>query len=316
MGIKKPATDSSLKPKEKWELWLSFGNLLVTIIIGVGVAIFLNYRNEKIQKEIIQLQASIDQQLSSQQVEAQKQLIEFQIENERKSELANIQVTELCYYVAGCDGTFDVRNIGPADASDIRIVIYSPYVTDDWLPTIQDLSAFRVRILSPLVDFTVTQTTVDSFSVTNVLSGLNAFEIVVRKLKVDQNFYVAVELSPSLSLKQYETTRFVTIHKTTDIFYLDALRKYFYQQEYPVARFDVDLDCSNCVTKSFLDSIVVSSIKDWHWERVSQSENIDELTVSITYLMPDAIYHIPRTDKIELVDSLQYGLFGLRRVSP
>jgi uncharacterized protein HemX len=58
------------------EIWIGVANLIVTVIVGAGVAIFLNYRNEQIQKELPFLQAEI----------------------ERQSNLAHLEISSDCQY--------------------------------------------------------------------------------------------------------------------------------------------------------------------------------------------------------------------------
>lgn len=308
--------DNTLKPKERWELWLSLGNLIATILIGVFVAVFLNYRNEKIQLEIIQLQANIDSQLNSQQTEAQKELIQLQAENERKAKIANIEVTEVCAYFWGCDGTLQVRNLGPADASDLKIILYSPDITETWLPIMQDINAFSVRIPSPLIDYTITQTTVDSLSNSNLPSSINAFEIKVKNLKADEVFFIITKPSPTLPLEHFEITKHVVVHKSAEyLFYIDALRKYMNQQ-FAVATFNIDLDCGNCVTTTTPSWINVSSLEYWSSNATNQTETVHEVNVPITYFMPEMLHHTPDTSVLELDVSVEYGAVVFKPASP
>ena len=306
---------STLKPKERWEIWLSLGNLLVTLIVGIGVAVFINYRNEKIQLEIIELQANIDRQLSSQQLDAQKQLIELQAENEKKSKTANIEITEVCAYYWGCDGVLEIKNLGIADASDIRIILYSPAIPDSWLPSIKDINAFSVRMLSPSINYTINQITVDTLSNSNLASSPNAFEIIVKDLSAGQNFYIITKPSTSLPLKKFEINRHVAMHMTEKLFYLDALRTYFNQQ-FAVATFNVELECQNCIVASSPSWFNVSSVESWDWDYVSESENLVELNIPITYFMPEVVNHIPETENLDLEVTSEYGTVLLQKIAP
>lgn len=311
-----PEPANSLKPKERWEIWLGLSNLVLTVIIGVGVAVFLNYRNEKIQLEIIQLQANINRQLSEQQTEAQKELLELQVENERKAKIANIEVTEVCAYFWGCDGTLQVRNLGPAEATNLKIVLYSPNINEAWLPIMQDISAFSVRIPTPLIDYTITQTTVDSLSSSNLPAPINAFEIDIKKLKVDETFLIITKPSPTLPLEHFEITKRVVVHKSAEyLFYIDALREYMNRQ-FTVATFSIDLDCGNCVTTTTPGWVNVSSLEYWSSTPTSQLETVHELDVPITYFMPEILHHVPDSSVLELDVTVEYGAVVFKPTSP
>src|SRR5687768_1521600 len=43
---------------EKWrfENWLNIGNLILTAVIGIVIAVYINIRNEKLQKQLVTLQ--------------------------------------------------------------------------------------------------------------------------------------------------------------------------------------------------------------------------------------------------------------------
>ena len=125
------------------EIWLRVANIIVTAIIGIGVAIFLNHREEQLRLDL----ADRDKQL-------QKELIALKAEKEIQAGFAQLELGRAYWYYPNCAGV-EVRNSGPAIARNIIADIYVYSIDELWKPWIDDTSKFEIKSYPPLVDIAI-----------------------------------------------------------------------------------------------------------------------------------------------------------------
>ncbi len=113
---------SNQKKKFDWlALSLGVSNIVVSLIVGVGVAIYLANRNENLQNNIVQLQAQLQGEYNS----------------------AHLQIS--CPHI-DCTQMFVVTNTGFGVAKSVNLVIAISSVPLPWTPFVDTIDKFRLSI--------------------------------------------------------------------------------------------------------------------------------------------------------------------------
>ena len=109
--------------------WLTVAQLLLTAFTGIFLALYFRARDEDLRRDLISLQA----------------------ETERQAHLAHIDLVPICATSRSCDGTVEIRNLGPAAATNIRTVLVIESLDPAWKARIEDVGRFAVRRFPPSV---------------------------------------------------------------------------------------------------------------------------------------------------------------------
>ena len=270
--------------KFKAEIWLNIANLILTAIIGIAIAIFLKYRDEQVQKDIIALQAEIEQQAS----------------------LAHLEVATTCLYYTSCDGAIEIKNLGPASARNVKAVIALEVVDEAWEPLVDDISRFTVRKFPPSLDITMQTRTVDVLYDFQMVSGNNAVELSIDTLPPDSRFQVLLTFTPQGPVKEYEVSIPVTMYiddGRAQMLSEAPLRQYL-EKRFQVASFSGTTTCENCEGSPSKITFQVSVLQGWGLQTIDLQENEQGLEwqtlVRASYQMPEVVSHTPISSPIYL----------------
>jgi len=113
-----------MKDKGKLTEWIAIG---VSIILGL-TSLYWNYQTQ--------------QNIVNQQIETQKQIANA----EQEAKFAHLNFSN---YVAtygclmGCPNVFEISNMGPAVAQNVTITSAVSYISDNWKPSISDITGFN-----------------------------------------------------------------------------------------------------------------------------------------------------------------------------
>ena len=227
--------------------WVSITNLILLAISSVVVTLYLNYRNENFQEQLLDLK--------------------------NKTEFANITTTYK-------NGIITVQNLGPAIAEDLRLVICLSTIAPKWANSISDVSSLNISIDNPAIESNVQTKNVNC---NTRITGNNATQITINSLPPQQSFKILVKPSSNISLgnlsKQTEVYMSIsdpsliygtsyatptrkpttsssnqtpqsldqlTIGMFTSSSLNDALEDYFLINELKIADFELSIACPNC----------------------------------------------------------------------
>lgn len=276
--------------KVRFDIWLGVGNLILTAVIGIFVAAFISYRDEQTQKELIQLQTNIEAQ-------TQKELLQLQTDLAIESSQANIEIQNVCMYFTSCDGSFLIKNTGPATAKNIKIIIVFNSIADEWVTTITDINNFTVKKFPATLDASIQEKNVDVLYYFQEVTGKNAFEIHVDELPLNGEFRILISLSPSISVTEHSIDKQTTLYfNPGDTFYYllsDALGNYL-ENLFSVAEFDVIGVCENCTGEPSETRIVVSTLLSWGYNTIQASSDEQIIQLNADYYLPTDM--VPTTD--------------------
>ncbi len=288
--------------KSRRDLILGISNLILTAIIGIGVAIYLNYRDEQIQKNLITIQA----------------------ETERQSNLAHLQVSPTCLYYGSCSGSFSIKNLGAAHAKNVKVIVILEYVNEDWTSVISDIKYFSIKTLAPSLDITTSSVKIDTLYLSPV-AGYNAYEISIANIPPQDEVNILLERYQS-TLTQSHTANFpATIYVNSDdpidqLALHIHLKKYL-EKRFNVAGFSINTSCENCEGNIDKPIVVVSSLGGWGLSTIDYSEFDSgfnwNINMFITFEKPKDIIFVPNNDPIYLKSSVSSdGEFILQETNP
>lgn len=290
------------KKKLKVEVWLGISNLVITAIIGIGIAIFLSYREEQAQRQIVALQA----------------------EMERQASLAHLEVTTTCLYYTSCDGAIEITNVGPASAENVRVVIAFESIAEVWKPVIEDINSFAVRKFPPGLDIGMKDRTVDVLYDLQMVPGNNAVELSIASLPPDGKFQVLLTLTPREPVKEYEVSIPLTLyidHSTPQVPSERAIRQYL-EERFEIASFSATATCENCEGGPGRISFEVSSLLGWGLGTLRFREAEGGLEwqtqVNAAYWIPGSVNHTPVSSAVhlEVIVPEKIGGMAIREISP
>lgn len=241
---------------------IGIANLILTAIVGIGVTLYINYRDEVLQKELVYLQGEVEEQ-------TQRELLKLQSEIQEAESMAHLQVKDTCMYIGTCSGSVAVSNIGSAQAQDTRIVITLQDVSDEWDEVIQDINWFKVIKLPASLEIGSREDRVDVLYPNNRIVGNNALILTVSEMPphsgVDMVIMLDEELRKGLDVREVSVDRDVTVYlprSDEEIYFRIALQKYF-ENSYSIARFSIESNCNNCTGGEVSDTAHVSALGTW-----------------------------------------------------
>lgn len=277
-----------------WERSLSIANLVLTAVIGILVALYLKSRDEDLALTLAQRNE-----------EFQRQLIDIQT----KAEFAQLEVTEYCLNILTCNGGFSIKNIGPATAKNIKLVVFVNKVYSPWVGIVHDIDSFEIKVDNPSLQVNISSVGVSTINGLDML-GNNAYEVSIDNLPPNS----MGTFSMALQDDNYVET---TLTKTFSVKYLIDLggpghyiihrpMTRFLESKFPVAYFLVNASCDNCQGNSSGVYIIVSSLTNWS-NRVLKQETINGLQletfeIEIDILTPRSIEFDPLDD----ITNLEY----------
>ncbi len=131
-------TANRISARKKNIDWIGLSNIIVSLLVGVVVAIYLNFRAEQFQTDMVNLQARIQGEYNS----------------------AHLQIA--CPHI-DCTQMFTVTNTGFGVAKSVNVVIAISSVTPLWTPFVDAIDKFRLSIrpfsasvrVTPIIDTSV-----------------------------------------------------------------------------------------------------------------------------------------------------------------
>ncbi len=289
--------------KFRAELWLGITNLILTAIVGIGITVFLNYRDERVQEKIIALQA----------------------ETARQANIAKIQVSTDCVVYNLCNEMLEVINLGSAPAKNLKIVVVIDRINGGWVTAIDDIDKFSIEKYPPSLNINSKSTKVDVLFDDGSIKGNNAFELTIDNLPAGEKVQAILGLSPDLPVEQQTASRNITIYydKWEAQTYFSYYIGDYFERLYTIASFTVYASCDNCIVEPQDDSKVqVSSVggigtRDGNTVQQTSGEGWTAL-LTVDYKIPKGISVTPTTYplyfKMKALD--EKGGYEFTEVSP
>lgn len=276
---------SQAKRNLKTENLIAIANLLLTAIIGIGIAIYLRVRDERFQRNLLTLQAEIN----------------------RQSNLAHLQVKPTCLYYTSCAGAIKIENTGPASAKNIKITIVLDEVDDEWLSAISDINSFKVKIFPPSFSPTITVKKVDVLYAFQDMRGDNAIDIELGTLPPNASIKVLLTANlETIPINSYEVEIPITVdfrEWKTYVFYEGPIRQYL-ENRFSIANFSVTTFCENCEGASAPVRFVDSALQGFSMktDSMQRGQNFAEMqtTVNARYILPKGVPHTPSSPSVYL----------------
>lgn len=304
---KRDGASNEGKEKVHVEVWVSIANLILTAIIGIGMAIFLKYRDEQIQKDAILLQAQV-----------QKEIIAMQATLESDNNSAHLEISKDCLYWTSCDGTVTIKNTGPGDAKNVHVTINIDDISDDWREAVKDISVFKLKKFPPSLKINSNTTRVDTLYNFIEIEGDNAFEISIDLLPKGGEFSILLSLNDTVPTKKASASRPVTFYDTPDLgpLLLDVLDP-FVESIFPIASFAVDSTCENCDGKSITAHFIMSSIYKTGSEKFNTDGDTTMFNLTTIYLIPEDLpNHEPNTSPLYIKYNDSEGVPTVEQTGP
>ena len=292
------------KKKIGLETWLTIANLLVSIIIGIVITVYINYRNEQLQIQLVKLQSDI----------------------QRQSSLAKLEIRPDCPTFVGCNGGIRIKNNGLAAATNTRLVIIINDVQEIWKPSIAGIGDFDLMQFPQSINAEVQKFKADTPY--QIGTGLNAFQVNIKSLPPQAEITFVLSLSQSALVKTLDFQKTIVFYEPADntqytdnlaltpintgLFfskYLEAIDKYLISQFW-AAGFSADATCDNCESVASLNRFIVSVLGttyNYEAKDVRQTPS-EEYAWNINFT---GNYKIPAkldTSPIQLADYLEISL--------
>ena len=273
---------------------LAIANLILTAIVGIGVAIYINFRNEAVQKEIVLLQAEAEERV-------QREILQLESEISRAENTPQITIKETCLYYISCDGSVAVSNNGLGQAKNVRIVVVLRQVAEEWQHIVQDIGQFNLLTLPASQRIDSREEEVDVLYPMRNFKGNNAFIMDIPELPTNGGVDILIAHAPAYDqnsdLIRHEIKRTVTLNlpqSTETVYFSNALYQYF-ESLYSIAQFSVEVSCDNCEGENAHQDIYVSSLGALGYTVTYLTENeinplhgdVLILDLTATLLMPD-----------------------------
>jgi hypothetical protein len=274
-----------LSRKSITENWMGIANLILTATIGIVVAIYLAYRNENLQKQIVTLQSDI----------------------QRQADLANLELSSVCINPSTCAGAIEIRNNGLATAKNIRLAVYIGSITDIWKSEIGDINQFTFATDKPSLKFKSQDIKINTLYSEGV-DGNNAIEILFdMPTKTQARF--AFSLSDSVLTKNVKLERNTTLYFPAQknlawYFYVDKPLKRYLEKQASIVQLVANVSCDNCEGNTNEVGFIVTTLGEWGYGSgdVIQSGETDtaQIPLWVNYLIPLSSSYVPPTTPLRL----------------
>lgn len=298
-----PKHNSELNEENTSKNLLGIANLILTGIIGIAVALYVNSSNQQSQRDLLQIQAESASNLALTQAASAKELAELQAELDRRAKMASLELSMPCQYYSMCSEAIKIRNLGPATATNIKVVISISQIKDIWQNSINDISAFKVETFPPSRDVIIKETSADLIYPS--IEGNNSYEVIISNLSPQSQFVIKLSLSETIPVDIKEVNRKASVKCSEAEVCLGTapLWEYLFFT-HPVSQFYVSADCDNCEgTWVIRDSYFVSSITDSNALKMfgfTVRPNEFSADFAESYAIPSGIEYTPATAPIVL----------------
>lgn len=264
------------------ENWGVIANLLVTIIVGVFVAIYLQDKQQKFQSNLTQQQQSF---------EATQQALSIQ------SQQPQIKVDSS---IAPSTGIFLVSNVGVAPANDVKVIVCLEAVNPILEGILTDIEQLNIHVNDKTTSPTLTFASIENYGIVSgnnceiitlgTLSSQINIPIVVDSLHqtditqttyVNQNREVNIAIPSSIVSQLGDTFSTEDISERAFLNYIDRLK------EYSDYQYSIAISCSgadaNCVVDNPKPYIAHPYPVNRALIKTSTSENAKYLIINSTY---------------------------------
>ena len=263
------------------EMKLGIANIILTVITGIILTIFFNFRNENFQKELIYLQENVSQAAS----------------------LANLEIYTTCWNFSSCDGAIRIVNNGLATAQNIQMVIVIDEVNKEWSQHIKDINIFSIDVLPPSLISTTESTKKSVRFYSDTLIGNNAYEINVGALPPDSYIDIILQMQYDGEMNTYNEKRTAIVYADSISMDIGDELDYFISEEYKIVSFTASALCDNC--KQIAETKFFVSMLDSRNQRViSQKDGHSEVEFDLSFSLPKDSTHTSDSS-IFYIDVLQ-----------
>ncbi len=233
------------------EMWISIGNLLLTAIIGIAVAVYLNIRNEEFQKQLVTLQ--------------------------NQTEIAKLDLENA---ITNVDG-FKIINQGPAIAKNIRAVVCLYNMHASWENAITDIDNFVVKTENISLNFSKQYTRTECGN--SSILGNDSLVITLDALSPDQSATFSIGFSNDLPVEYLKVTRKAHLAIDNLLYpknnslsledYLanpvnNYLEETLADESQPAITFLIDVSCDNCNINKNIEYLYLMSAHVWNWQNI------------------------------------------------
>ncbi|MBK9925391.1 MAG: hypothetical protein IPP66_08870 [Anaerolineales bacterium] len=309
----KPANASPSKLPFSIDRWLAIANLALTAIVGIGIAIFLQFNNQNFIE---------DQQLNQQYFLATQQALQQEFQNNQS--ISNIVKSSLFGGYANYDTypfpddhkiynpAFDFSNIGPAIANNLKISVCMYSVGPMWESTINSIELFEIIPVDSSVTYEKTTTYTQCGGKRPEGISNNAVLLNFKFLPPNQSIRITLQLPTYNSGK--EVTDSVKVHALipTAILATNQVEKIYIfsghgssgfisgidnylSNKSAIATFYAEGSCDNCSRVDFegvFETLAVSTVKD---RKIDNFEITDQglfytkviFDLTMTYSLPE-----------------------------
>lgn len=225
-------------------------DLFTTLLVGVGVAIAVNFHSSNVSRELVERQA-----------ELQLEFEERRIELEAAAARADVVAASLrCDIPYGCWAPITITNNGPATARNLTVRFdYNPNtinaMRDEWATTINDVTRFRFPTVPDVFDLTLAVREPDGFD----LPGSDVADLLLGSLAAG----TSVEIRPNLRerVTAYDRAliaRLVEIEMPdqTEAGQAASRLTTALQAEFRIGEFRANISCENCASQFSLSQAV------------------------------------------------------------
>ena len=272
--------------KPKLDTLIAISNLILTAIVGIGITLYLNHRNEEFQKQLIELQT--------------------------KAELANLVISYQ-------NGVISLNNLGPATAQDLRLVFCIYSIDTKWLRSIQHISDFDITIDNPALE----SSTQIKQSLCDATFYGDALQLSIKSFPPQQSLQVQAKPSANISVRTVEVKGDVYMVESS-LFKSEssqiwtgrpinwpssmneftgsplnlALDNYLADNEFKVAEIEISMACQNCNISQgnfAISSFIRKEIRTIAFDDSTADQKIYVRTNNHYYL-PEGVNPDPRDD--------------------
>jgi len=269
--------------KSKIQTWLAVVNIVLTIVIGIGITLFLDYRDKQFQSEM----KSRDEQFQIRFAELKAQL-DSQINLTTLSVFASSATQFNCAenYIASCGSLVTVKNIGNVPAKNVKIIVALEAVGTPWKDVIKDINAFSYSIYPP-INSQVKPIRINNFDITDSVYGDNAIEITIDNLPSNSSVNISFRLASTIQLKKFTSNQTTILyrHDTEPIFsyvFRDLVIKY--NGTVLLEAFGYCDNCKDAQDNPIIRRFTVSKFNNLEINKIEPIKNFDDSTwTSPTY---------------------------------
>ncbi len=281
-GQKSKNTAENQKPS--FDKWLSVTNIVLTAIVGIGVAIYIQIRNENFQKRL----------------QDEKDNGSFTNLTFNPLSMGALSST---YDLTG--GGFSIQNDGETNAINIRTFICLKSLSQGWDDNIPDISSFGIDYSNPSLNLRIENS--ESSQCIRMSGSSNSILITLDTLPPKSQF--SITLKPTfadIGDSQINTYYYsnISILYPIEMSAESCARSVqeFFRREYSLADFEVSVSCENCVeTETKYEFLLADTLSMYSGECISpfkysnyQSSIFDNFYLS-RYIPSSVVYKYPQT---------------------